>query len=440
MSSCSNYNQNTKFCQKNMTLDFFLQGFLYFILWYHVIHTLVVYGQKWLSLGVFSSSKEFIFLWLVCLACWQLRHKIGILWMKFRQYIVVMIAIISLFLLVSWLHNIPLDSILVWFKYDLWWIIILLWSMLIGIALFEKNEHHIFFDYRRISRLIWYILIAGILWQWAKIYFPDFFTWRWYGPIGDYSLWNNPPIWYRTGPWGWMRFSGIFSGPNNLAYLLIWFFPLVLYSYLQKNYNRFLVLSMLLAIFATMSRAAIAVALLQTIVLLYLYRPLWRKYLSLSILIMIAWSFWLLLWKWGSTQEHLLRFLEWLQVVLQYPRWLWLWVAGPSIHYHGIYLPENQYLQRAIDGWILWCIAIFFWIYIIHLPLLRNIILKVTCPQDYTMVRLLSMGFFGILIIGLFLHSLEDSMVNYVFFSIYWIQLWSFLNKKTYNQVKRLWN
>lgn len=37
----------------------------------------------------------------------------------------------------------------------------------------------------------------------------------------------------------------------------------------------------------------------------------------------------------------------------QYPLGLGLGVAGPSIHYHGLYLPENQYLQRIIDGGIL---------------------------------------------------------------------------------------
>lgn len=44
---------------------------------------------------------------------------------------------------------------------------------------------------------------------------PDLFYQIGYAPLGDWVFGQNPPLYYLTGPGGYTRLSGIFSGPNN---------------------------------------------------------------------------------------------------------------------------------------------------------------------------------------------------------------------------------
>ena len=56
---------------------------------------------------------------------------------------------------------------------------------------------------------------------------------------------------------------------------------------------------------------------------------------------------------------------------------------------------------------------------------------KLSNEEEYQLQVLykLQIGFFALFIMWLFLHVFEDSMVNYLFFTIYWIILWSISTK-----------
>lgn len=405
--------------QKNLLLYF-----LVFILFYHILHTFVVYGQGWLSVGVFSSIKEVWFLAIILYALRLQRDSLQTLVVSYKNLWIVITMIFVVFLWVSCYHHIPLDSIMVGIKYDLWWMVILMWGIILGMNNKKWIINNVAIE-RYIFMMLWIVILWWIVWQTGKVLFPDFFSRRGYGPIGDYVLWSDPPLWYRTGPGGWMRFSGIFSGPNNLWYFMVAFFPLVASCYLSpppqavplpsqgglaRKLMRSLAIAMILITIATLSRAAIWSLFFEIICLLYFYKKEWRSYLSVLLLWGIAAGIGLLLFKRWSTLEHLSRLLDWLQVAIAHPWWLWLGIAGPSIHYKGVYLPENQFLQRAIDGWFLGLCLILIAIFVLW---------KYVYSSKNQYSQAFFLGFLGLLLVWCVLHSFEDSMVNYSFFLLF---------------------
>jgi hypothetical protein len=414
-----------EFNTRLLSMKRLLPIFLFFILFYHILHTLVVYGQGWMSVEIFSIIKEVSFLWLVGAIFLTGKNQLKIFFKTFKYPLIMIGVIFVVFLWVSRWNSIPWDSVMVGIKYDLRWLIILMGGVIISLK-YKVESTKIDLE-KYIVIILWIIILWWIVWQWGKVLFPEFFQRRGYGSIGDYVLWSHPPMRYRTGPGGWMRFSGIFSWPNNLAYMMVAFFPLVagniLYPPRQqrthpilKKYSIPLALAMIVTTVATLSRAAWGALVLEIALLLWVYRTSWRRYILYVTSIAFLLLLWLLQTKQGSTQEHASRFIEGLSVVQNAPFWLWLGMAGPSIHYHGVYLPENQYLQRGIDGWVLWLLCILVFIYFL---------LQQQRKQRYNNndAFLMSIGFVWLLAIGVFLHSFEDSMVNYLFFLLFGISL-----------------
>jgi len=43
------------------------------------------------------------------------------------------------------------------------------------------------------------IVMFGFFRQFAKLFFPDFFTWIGYGPLDDFAYGIRPPLYYLTG-------------------------------------------------------------------------------------------------------------------------------------------------------------------------------------------------------------------------------------------------
>ena len=62
--------------------------------------------------------------------------------------------------------------------------------------------------------------------------------------------------------------------------------------------------------------------------------------------------------KWESTLAHLAAWGEGWEAFVQQPLGYGLGAAGPAVHFSGIYLPENHYLQLLLDlgtiGTVLW--------------------------------------------------------------------------------------
>lgn len=98
-------------------------------------------------------------------------------------------------------------SFLVGMKYDIFPVFVLLTAGAVGAAYIvaSPGKSAVFSSF--LFTLIGTILVGGVVRQLSKVLFPDLFFSFGYGPVGDYVLGANPPLYYRTGPGGMMRFS-----------------------------------------------------------------------------------------------------------------------------------------------------------------------------------------------------------------------------------------
>ncbi|MDR0859550.1 MAG: hypothetical protein LBO09_00790 [Candidatus Peribacteria bacterium] len=123
--------------------------------------------------------------------------------------------------------------------------------------------------------------------------------------------------------------------------------------------------------------------------------------------------------KWDSTLVHITSKLGAIPQIIQQPLGYGLGSSGPAIHHNGTMLPENYYFEILLDtgtiGLILWAIVIF------QLIGMQAMLRKqgLTTPESVQIQR----GLLALLLIGFVLHVFEDSMVNYLFFTIYGILL-----------------
>jgi hypothetical protein len=133
--------------------------------------------------------------------------------------------------------------------------------------------------------------------------------------------------------------------------------------------------------------------------------------------------------KWESTTEHFRLGIDAVHKFLAQPRWYGLWSSGPWVHRNGSLLPENYYLQLALDYWFAG--PLLFWLFWFFI--MKRIIWNRNTDEVSNTNNLFLQWFIGMLVAGLFLHVFEDSMVNYLFFVpwgvIYGYTLW--INQKS---------
>ena len=156
---------------------------------------------------------------------------------------------------------------------------------------------------------------------------------------------------------------------------------------------------------------------------------------------LIRWGVWVIailailsVLKRESTVWHITSKLSTIPEVISQPFGHGLGSSGPAIHYEWKYLPENYFLQIMLDIWTVWFL---FWIFsILCLLLIQYKVIwlnkwKLSNEEEYQLQVLykLQIWFFALFVMWLFLHVFEDSMVNYLFFTIYWIVLWSLSTK-----------
>jgi hypothetical protein len=147
---------------------------------------------------------------------------------------------------------------------------------------------------------------------------------------------------------------------------------------------------------------------------------------------------WLSFLKPESTLGHFKANLAYIWEIVNHPLWHWLWSSGPAVHHEWTMLPENYFMQIMLDIWsvwfILWCVVIF-WILMIFRAIENNF-KKWKYSNDDAAVFLqwkrLLLWRIALLIMWLFLHVFEDSMVNYLFFCIFGI-LSGYLSKSYKN-------
>jgi hypothetical protein len=270
-----------------------------------------------------------------------------------------------------------------------------------------------------------------LTWQVIKVLVPDFFYRFGYGPVGDYALWVSPPIWYRTWPWGMMRLQWIFAWPNNYGFFLVGISGIVSAYVLEKKIQRKSVLIALVyagSLVWTLSRGAWIGAAIASALTVRYYFPAYKKHLLRWGILAGAAVLYISLLKSWSTSGHWVAFWEGIQAFLRQPWWYGLGMAGPSVHYEWVYLPENQYMQILLDLWLPWLVlrgGVF--IAVIKKAVYSSV--QHISAYNNRLVMLLFFGLCGLTVEGMFLHVWEDSMVNYLLLGVMWIMLWVLCKK-----------
>lgn len=434
-------------------IKYFFKNFLILIAAYHIIVTVIWYGMIWWDAQTYISFLRdalwILFIWITAIAysekIWEYMKKWKKVWIWFA-------VLLCFSVLVSYLQWTSLSNMMIWIKYGFWYLVIFLTASFVGftwIKNFWKKE------LTWIQMFMMFVMLVGFLWQIMKIVLPDFFMNLWYGKLDDYSFGTNPPIYYLTWYEWTMRRQWIFAWPNNYGYFLVAFLPLVLLwrwngflwikEFIQnprKNLNFLLVVLWLAAIWMTLSRSAILWTLL-------IFVLLWRnwiknhKKISIGILIAIfAGIVWLSFLKTESTLWHIKAKTAYIWEIISTPLWHGLGSSWPAIHHEWTMLPENYFMQIMLDVWtvwfILWTVCIFMLLIIFkniekHF---ENWNLDENQQAIFLQWKRLYLWWVALLVMWLFLHVFEDSMVNYIFFGLFGLISWYL--SKFYDQKKSI--
>lgn len=406
MHETNSYKEFVFVIPNNLMINRLIYIFLILIAWYHIIGTGIIFG---LNLQQYTTSitliRDLLRLGIVCLSCIQHRNKIIPRIQKNKYIPAVLTATILLSILISTYMDKSIFSMFVGFKYDFMFTLIFLSASLVW---FSNTKPQI----ERYIKLYIGIIIIWYIRQAARLRLPDFLYRLWYGPVGDFVFGTNPPIYYRTWPGGDPRLQGIFSWPNNYGYFLIAIAP-ILYTRLQnkaKTIKASIRSSLRIGIILTLSRWALIGGIIG-VVSSYRYKiKQHKKRATIWASVIIIALVWLSIIKRWSTVEHLQNKISGIQTVINQPLGYGLWSAGPAIHHEGKRLPENFYLQIMIDigsiGFLLWCAYTY-------------LLMKQSKQQDDIYVTSFLIWRYSLMIVWLFLHVFEDSMVNYLFFVPY---------------------
>jgi len=422
-------------------IKYFFKNFLVLIASYHIIITILGYGiLGWNSQTYISLFRDWLWLLFVWIMVVFHSDKIREYLKKWKKVWIAFIILILFSVLVSFLQKVSMSNMMIWLKYGVWYLLIFLTASFVWFTWIKKFSEK---DIWWIQYLLMFILFFWFFWQILKIFMPDFFMWMWYGKLDDFHYGSNPPIYYLTWYEGTMRWQWMFAGPNNYGYFLIAFLPLVmlfcggrwqdLKNFIKsprKNINFLMTILWILAIILTLSRSA----LLGMIFVIAMLSKNWiKKHKKLSIwilLVCIAWLVGLSLLKSESTLGHINAKFAYIWEIVNHPLWHGLWSSGPAVHHEWTMLPENYFMQIMLDmgtvWFIMWAVCIMYILLIIKN--IEKLFEKWDFDAEQEAVFLawkrLTLWWSALLIMWLFLHVFEDSMVNYLFFGLYWLLTW----------------
>ncbi|MFA7298106.1 MAG: hypothetical protein WC010_00455 [Candidatus Absconditabacterales bacterium] len=412
----------------------FIKPFLLFVVIYHIFVTIVGYGilggayPQLPALG--RDVIWLLFFIVICMANFKALKS----YLKIRKRPrITLIILISFGVGISLLKGKGTYDIFIGIKYGLLYLLIFLSSTFIGRLFTEKSTNNFlkFLKYFLITTLI-----TGFLRQGFKFIRPDFFLNIGYGPLNDFKFGVKPPIYYLTGYQGTPRRQGIFSGPNNYGYFLIAFLPVIFFFLKQKFtsikkifttnkaaiINTSIIVLWILAIVLTLSRTAFIGGIVG-LAIMNIQRIKKHKKISLGIgIVFLTGLVGLSIFKGASTLGHLKAKFGSLKYVIDQPSGYGLGTSGPAVNHNGTILPENYYIQLMLDigtlGFIMWTLVI---LQIIQLARkiqtsFKTLRANTSNQTIYLIRRGLNIGRVCLLIMGLFLHVFEDSMINYLFF------------------------
>lgn len=414
--------------------------FFFAIAFYQVFATFSVYGLELFSSQFPAYLREGIW-WIAILIILILHFKQLKEYFKTRKWTWISFLGLSLFsVLISYFFlEKNVSDIIIGFKYCFQWMVIFLSFTMIGFFYREKFSSQGFLH--RLKIFLIFIVIFWFFWQILKLVSPDFFSWIGYElNLDNYKPEMKPPLYYLTGYEGTLRWQGLFSGPNNYGYFLVAFLPIVALLFgeklknikqftLQQRINVGIVILWIGAMVLTLSRAVFVGGILVAFILHWDFFKKRKKMLIALIGIGLVALVGVSLRKRDSTREHLINKFSAISDFINQPLGYGLGTSGPSIHYNGIFLPENYYFQILLDtgtiGFLLQIFCLFQILWISHLLLKKFQKEKMTDDElmNHLLVRKFQLGFFALMIIGFFLHVFEDSMVNYLFFGMYGLLL-----------------
>lgn len=413
----------------------FFMVFLSFVLLYHVLVTFFSFGQGLVQPYVLLLIRDFG--WILAIWFFLIRGLQKKLWNSsivgafFHRWwwpIIIAIALTVMGIIASIILWVTTGQIVVGIKYTLYYLIPFFTAIYVGIYWKRESEGVWWDSYKKFIHWIWIgvivTILVGWIWQIAKNFRPDLFMQFWYGPLGDYVFGEKPPLYYLTWPQGFQRLSGIFSWPNNYGYFLVAFFWLYWFGtrrYVTKKTSKILLWGLYVAtLLATFSRGAILWVLIQVVLISYVIYHAERKIIVWAIVawVLAVWALSIL--KRDSTAAHLQAKFSSLQYVSHAPRGFWLGSSWPSSLSQWWYLPENFFVQVMMDigvlGFVLW------WaMRIVVLWKTRDMYIHL--KENRILLFFSTVWFIGLMIEWLFLHVLEDSMVNYLYFIVWWLTL-----------------
>lgn len=423
----------------------FLWGFLLLVVLYHILVTVIWFGIFHGSLPQIPSLLRdgiWIFWFVIStIAFWKLLPGY---WKRRKRARIGFLVLCVFSLLVSWIKDKSFYDMFVGFKYGFQYISFFLMATVLGwiVGKQQKSDN----TERFFSRIpLWLTIVVGFgfLWQGAKLLWPNLFLSLWYGPLDDFHFWANPPLYYLTGLDWTLRWQGIFAGPNNYGYFLVAFLPLILQAFplkLAERKSRFtkkilpnLAVNLLwiAAILATLSRTAIiGVLIVFALTQINRLRKHKKRAYGLAILALLG-ILGLSVLKWSSTIAHIHAKLWSLSYVFQHPRGYGLGSSWPAIHHNWTMLPENYFIQLLIDiGRIWFCLWVMTIVFCAKNQVKSVDALIRNQSQEMWILRAYWIGCVALLIMWVFLHVFEDSMINYTFFVLWGVYLWYIQSKK----------
>ena len=423
----------------------FLWWFLLLVVLYHILITVIWFGIFHGTLPQIPSLLRdgiWIFWFFIStIAFWKLLPGY---WKRRKSAWLSFLALCVFSVLISWIKDKSFYDMFVWFKYGFQYISFFLMATVLG---WIAGKQHIADRIKRFFSQIplWLTIVVGFgfLWQWAKLLWPNLFLAIGYGPLDDFHFWANPPLYYLTGLWGTLRRQGVFAWPNNYGYFLVAFLPLILQAFPLKLserkswFNRESLptigvnLLWLAAILATLSRTAlIGVLIVFALTQIDRWKSHKKRAYSLAIIALLGVA-WLSILKGSSTIAHLHAKLGSLSYVFQHPLGYGLGSSGPAIHHNWTILPENYFIQLLIDigriGFVLWVVTAYFCAKVQLRSVASSLRHKL---NEAPILKAYGIGCVALLVMWIFLHVFEDSMINYTFFVLWGAYLWYIQSKK----------
>ena len=303
---------------------------------------------------------------------------------------------------------------------------------------------------KRYSRLMKTLLVGSLIWRGILWLMPNLLKFAWYDQYnyeGDVGI-APPAAYYTQYDSGYARNQFLFERPISRWFFLIAFWPLFFVLCFKNKIWRWSLYG--IAIISTFSRAAWAVWILQTIILIFLQFPKKYRKMALRWFIPLVFVFGLVTYFWQkqiisrefSNTWHFRLVIEAFQKIWERPiRWQGAWTAWPASHqiqWIKAYNPENQYLQIWLEYGILWFLwRLFLYGYLHRIAYRsyeeeRNTDNKITKKRKLygTIVFAFGVGILWLSIEGLVLQSFVDRMIVYPFMALFAISYWLYIKEK----------